>query len=264
MATGHYYSRWSEAKSSILMAGLPVTRIRMTLLDTAPIPGGGGELGLYRQGEDFLIKVVGGQDLMSTRSHGSEDALARIASTEVAGRERPRMLIGGLGLGFTLASALRHLPHDAEVVVAELIPAVVEWNRGPLGEHSGHPLSDERVTVHEVDVAIILKAEARAFDAIVLDVDNGPDGLTHEVNHWLYSRDGLNASHEALRPGGVLAVWSAGPDRPFSKRLRGAGFEVDEVRVRAHGRKGASHVVWIARAPKRSKRLRVGSRRPRS
>ncbi len=226
-------------------------RNRVTLLDTAPIPGDGGELGLYQHGEDFLIRVVGGQDLMSTRTHGSADALAEIACTELAGRERPRVLIGGLGMGFTLASALRHLGHDAEVVVAELVPEVVEWNRGPLGEHAGHPLRDERVTVHEVDVSIMLRAEARSFDAILLDVDNGPDALTQEGNDWLYSRAGLNASYEALRPKGVLAVWSAGPDRAFSKRLRKAGFEVDEVRVRAHGGKGARHVIWIARTPER-------------
>ena len=223
----------------------------MTLLDTAPIPGDGGELGLYQHGEDFLIKVVGGQDLMSTRTHGSADALAEIACTELAGRERPRVLIGGLGMGFTLASALHHLGHDAEVVVAELVPAVVEWNRGPVGEHAGHPLRDERVTVREVDVAIILKTEALSFDAILLDVDNGPDGLTQEGNDWLYSRAGLNASYEALRPKGVFAVWSAGPDRAFSKRLRKAGFEVDEVRVRAHVGKGARHLIWIARTPGR-------------
>jgi spermidine synthase len=130
-------------------------RNRVTLLDTAPIPGDGGELGLYQHGEDFLIKVVGGQDLMTTRTHGSADALAEITCTEVAGRERPRVLIGGLGMGFTLASALRHLGHAAEVVVAELVPAVVEWNRGPVGEHTGHPLRDERVTVHEVAVTMM-------------------------------------------------------------------------------------------------------------
>ena len=120
-----------------------MSNTRVRLLDTAPIPNGGGELGLYRHGEDLVIKVVGGQDLMSTRTHGSADALAEIACTEIAGRDGARVLIGGLGMGFTLASALRHLGHDAEVVVAELVPAVVEWNRGPLGEHTGHPLRDE-------------------------------------------------------------------------------------------------------------------------
>ena len=224
---------------------------RVKLLETAPIPGAGGELGLYLHGDDFVIKVVGGQDLMSTRTHGSADALAEIACTEIAGRERPRVLIGGLGVGFTLASALRHLGPDADVVVAELVPGVVEWNRGPLGEHAGHPLRDERVTVHEVDVAIMLKAEVRAFDAILLDVDNGSDGLTQEANNWLYSRAGLNTCYEALRPKGVLAVWSAGPDRVFTKRLGQAGFEVEEVPVRAHRGKGARHLIWVARTPER-------------
>ena len=224
---------------------------RMTLLDTAPIPGDGGELGLYQHDKDFLIKVLGGQDLMSTRSNGSEDALGEIACAEVSGRERCRVLIGGLGMGFTLASALRHLGHDAEVVVAELVPAVVEWNRGPLGEKAGHPLRDERVRVHEVDVSIILKAEPQSFDAILLDVDNGPEGLTQEDNHRLYSSAGLNTSHQALRPKGVLAVWSAGPDHWFGKRLSKAGFEVEEIPVRARGRKGARHLIWIARTPGR-------------
>ena len=222
---------------------------RVTLLETAPIPGDDGELGLYQHGEDFVIKVMGGQDLMSTRAHGSADALAEITCPEVAGRERPRVLIGGLGVGFTLGAALRHLGPSAEVVVAELVPGVVEWNRGPLGEHAGHPLRDERVTVHEVDVAVMLRAEVRAFDAILLDVDNGPDGLTQEANNWLYSRAGLNASYEALRPKGVLAVWSAGPDRAFTKRLRKAGFEVEEVTVWAHRGKGARHLIWVARIP---------------
>ena len=226
-----------------------MSNTRVTLLDTAPIPNSGGELGLYRHGEDFVIKVVGGQDLMSTRTHGSADALAEIACTEIAGRERPRVLIGGLGMGFTLASALRHLGHDAEVVVAELVPAVVEWNRGPLGEHAGHPLRDERVTVEEVDVSLLLRAGRPPFDAILLDVDNGPEGLTQKSNDWLYSKAGLNVSCRALRPKGVLGVWSAGSDRAFTKRLVKAGFEVDEVPVRAHRGKGARHLIWVARKP---------------
>ena len=223
---------------------------RVTLLDTAAIPGG-GELGLYEHGEDFVIKVMGGQDLMSTRTHGSAEALAELTCPEVALCERPRVLIGGLGVGFTLAAALRHLGPDAEVVVAELVPAVVEWNRGPLGEHAGHPLRDGRVTVQEVDVSLILRAEPRSFDAILLDVDNGPEGLTHRGNDWLYSPAGLNASYRALRPKGVLAVWSAGPDRSFTKRLGQAGFEVEEVAVRAHRGKGARHLIWVARIPER-------------
>ena len=223
---------------------------RVTLLDTATIPGG-GELGLYEHGEDFVIKVVGGQDLMSTRTHGSADALADLTCPEVAGRERARVLIGGLGVGFTLAAALRHLGPDAEVVVAELVPEVVEWNRGALGEHAGHPLRDGRVTVQEVDVALILRAGGRAFDAILLDVDNGPEGLTQKGNDWLYSKAGLNVSFRALRPRGVLGVWSAGTDPAFTKRLGQAGFEVDEVPVRAHRGKGARHLIWVARTPGR-------------
>ena len=222
---------------------------RVTLLDTAPIPGDGGELGLYRHGEDFVIKVMGGQDLMSTRTHGSADALAEFTCPEVAGRERARVLIGGLGIGFTLAAALRHLGSDAEVVVAELVPGVVEWNRGPLGEHAGHPLRDRRVTVQEIDVALILKAGVQAFDAILLDVDNGPEGLTQSGNDWLYSGAGLDACYGAIRSKGVLAVWSAGPDRAFTKRLGQAGFEVEEVPVRAHRGKGARHLIWVARIP---------------
>jgi spermidine synthase len=223
---------------------------RVTLLDTAPMPGG-GELALYQHGQDFIIKVPGGQDLMSTRTYGSAEALAEIACAELAGRERPRVLIGGLGVGFTLASALRHLGQDAEVVVAELVPGVVEWNRGPLGEHAGHPLRDGRVVVREVDVAIILREGGRAFDAILLDVDNGPEGLTQKGNDWLYSRAGLNVIQRALRPKGVLAVWSAGTDPAFSKRLRKAGFEVDEIPVKAHRGKGARHLIWVARTPER-------------
>ena len=176
---------------------------RVKLLDTASIPNGGGELGLYEHGEDFVIKIVGGQDLMSTRTHGSADALAEIACTEIACCERPRVLIGGMGMGFTLASALRHLGQDAEVVVAELVPEVVEWNRGPLGEHAGHPLRDERVIVHEGDVSIILREGGQSFDAILLDVDNGPEGLTTEGNDWLYSRAVM------VSPLPFLASWTA-------------------------------------------------------
>ena len=220
---------------------------REHLLETAPIPGANSGLGLYQRGPDYLIKIVGGQGLMSTRAHGSEDALGEIACAEFAQREDARILIGGLGMGFTLASALAQLRSDAEVIVAELVPAVVAWNRGPLGEFAGRPLRDDRVRVREGDVSLILKEEASAFDVIVLDVDNGPEGLTRKANQWLYSKAGLTASFEALRPGGVLAVWSAGPDKTFTKLLRKTGFEVDEVKVRAHARKGARHIIWMAR-----------------
>jgi len=220
---------------------------RLILLDTAQVPGDGGEIGLYQLGDDYIIKVAGGQDLMSTRTHGSADALAEIACTKVAGRERARVLIGGLGMGFTLATALKHLGPDADVVVAELVPAVVGWNRGPAGAHSGYPLRDERVTVRETDVSVVLKDEVGAWDAIILDVDNGPEGLTKGDNDWLYSGPGLHATYQALRPKGLLAVWSAHSDKGFTKRLRKVGFEAEEVVVRAHGGKGSRHVIWVAR-----------------
>lgn len=218
---------------------------RLTLLDTAAIPGG-GELRLFQEGEHFSIKIAGSGDLMSTRMHGSEDALAELACRRVAARPAPRVLIGGLGLGFTLAAALRHMGPRAEVVVAELVPGVVAWNRDVLGAHAGHPLRDPRAVVQAVDVTQLLRGTRAAYDAVMLDVDNGPDGLTHAGNEWLYSPAGLRAIHAALRPGGVLTVWSAGPDRQFTERLRRNGFLVEEVTVRAHGNKGARHKVWVA------------------
>jgi spermidine synthase len=211
------------------------------------VPGNGGELQLYRRGDEFSIKIKGRGELMNSRVHGSEDVLAEQTCARLVDCLKPRLLIGGLGMGFTLAAALRHVGDTAQVVVAELVPAVVEWNRGPLGEPAGHPLRDPRVTVREVDVARILMAGQQAYDAILLDVDNGPEGLTRKENDWLYGMDGLNAAYTALHPQGVLAVWSAGPDQDFLQRLRKVGFEVDEVRVRAHGSKGTRHIIWFAR-----------------
>ncbi len=227
-------------------ARLPSLMNRPELIDTAPIPNNGGELRLFREGSHFAIKIAGGGELMHSRTHGSEDKLAEITCTRIAARPQPRVLIGGLGMGFTLAAALKHLGNTAEVVVAELVPAVVEWNRGPLGEHAGHPLQDPRASVRVSDVALVLKNEQQAFDAILLDVDNGPQGLTHKSNDWLYSMPGLDAAMAALRPGGVLAIWSAGPDPMFTIRLKKARFLVEEVRVRAHGNKGARHLIWLA------------------
>jgi len=216
------------------------------LLDKALVPGNSKELRLYRRGREFSIRVHG-CELMNSRAHGSEDALAELACARVADRPRPRVLIGGLGMGYTLASALRRLGASARVVVAELVPEVVQWNRGPLADLAGHPLQDTRVTVREVDVARILQAEHQAYDAILLDVDNGPDGLSLQSNNWLYSPAGLDAAFAALKPEGVLAVWSASPDRSFTRRLRQAGFAVDEVPVRARGQRGGGwHTIWIA------------------
>ncbi len=221
---------------------------RFVLLDTTPIPDNGGALCLFEYGEDFVIKFEGGRgnQLMNTRMHGSEDALAEIPCKRVAGRPQVRVLIGGLGMGFTLAAALRHLGKDAEVQVAELVPGVIEWNHGPLGEKSGYPLRDPRSKVLNDDVAAILKAGPGAFDAIMLDVDNGPEGLTQKSNSWLYSMEGLRTCAKALRKGGVLAVWSASADRQFSERLSRAGFKAEEVQVFAHGNRGPRHTIWIA------------------
>ncbi|HUT40558.1 MAG TPA: hypothetical protein VM011_04380 [Gammaproteobacteria bacterium] len=217
------------------------------LLDSAQVPGNGGELRLYQRDDEFSIRIAGRGELMNSRAHGSEDALAELACARLGDTLKPRLLIGGLGMGFTLAAALRHVGDQAEVVVAELVPAVVEWNGGPLGEGAGHPLRDPRVSVHAGDIARILADGRQAFDAILLDVDNGPEGLTRKENDWLYGEDGLNAAYATLCPQGVLAVWSAGPDPAFQQRLRKVGFEVDEVRVRAHGSKGARYIIWFAR-----------------
>lgn len=217
------------------------------LLDSAQVPGNGGELRLYQRGDEFSIKLEGRGELMNSRVHGSEDALAEHTCARLSDCEKPRLLIGGLGMGFTLAEALRHIGRQAQVVVAELVPEVVTWNRGPLGKFAGNPLEDLRVIVHEGDVARIIDAEQQAYDAILLDVDNGPEGLTRKENDRLYDIDGLNAAYAALRANGVLAVWSAGPDQKFLQRLRKTGFEVEEIRVRSRGAKGARHIIWFAR-----------------
>jgi spermidine synthase len=218
-------------------------------LDRAEIPGAGGELCLYRRGDEFSIRL-GNRELMNSRVHGSEEALAEQACARVTGRPRPRILIGGLGMGFTVAAALRRLEPDGRVLVAELVPALVAWNRGPLGALAGAPLRDPRVTVREVDVAEVLRAARRVYDAILLDVDNGPEALVKKDNDWLYARPGLEAAHAALRPAGVLAVWSAAPHRVFSQRLRRVGFSVAEVCVPARtSGKGRRHTIWLARRP---------------
>jgi spermidine synthase len=216
------------------------------LLGSAKVPGSGEELRLCRRGDEFSIRV-NNRELMNSRAHGSEDSLAELACAKIADRPCPRVLIGGLGMGYTTAAALRRLGTGAQVVVAELVSEVVEWNRGPLAGLAGNPLRDTRVTVREADIAQILKAEHRAYDAILLDVDNGPEGLIMKVNDWLYSPDGLKAAYTALTRAGVLAIWSAGPDHAFTKRLKRAGFEVNEVSVPARGSgRGGRHTIWLA------------------
>lgn len=217
------------------------------LLDSAQVPGENEDLRLYQRGGEFSIRVDGAE-LMNSRVHGSEDAMAKLACARIASLPCPRVLIGGLGVGYTLAAALNLLGTESQVVVAELVPAVVAWNRGPLAALAGRPLDDDRVTIREVDVAQILQVEHQAYDAILLDVDNGPRGLTRKSNGWLYTRTGLDATFTALRPAGVFALWSASLNWTFGRLLRKAGFEVDEKRVRARGpRGGGYHTIWIAR-----------------
>lgn len=217
------------------------------VLDRASIPGG-GELTLSQRARDFAIRVSR-DELMSSMSHGSEDALARLAFAHLGARPQRQVLIGGLGMGFTLAAALRDAATDDRLTVAELIPAVVEWNRGPLAHLANNPLSDPRVTVHTGDVAELLRSQRGIYDLILLDVDNGPSALTASVNHWLYGTAGLTAAFAALSAGGVLAIWSAGHDNAFTKRLRATGFAVEIAEARAHGNRGSRYVIWLALKP---------------
>ena len=215
-------------------------------LDRAQIPGDGGELRLMQRGAEFSI-MLGPNELMNSRLSGSEEALATIACEKIKTHAQPQVLIGGLGMGFTLRAALAALGAEARIVVAELVPAVVAWARGPMAEVFGNSLTDPRARIHEADVGQLIRSGRSAYDAILLDVDNGPEGLTRQANDALYDSDGLNAARAALRAGGELAVWSSGPDANFTQRLRQAGFAVAEVPVRAsRARRGARHVIWIA------------------
>jgi spermidine synthase len=206
----------------------------------------GTELTLTHHVSEYIIQADG-QGLMSSRMHASEDALAVLGCADVRARRHPSVLVGGLGLGFTLRAALDVLPADASVLVAELVPEVIEWNRGPLGPCAGHPLDDPRVEVQAVDVAAVLRASRRRFDAVLLDVDNGADAFTDAANCRLYDDGGIAALRAALTPGGVLALWSLRDDTSFQQRLRARGFRVVLERVRARGaRGGARHSILLA------------------
>jgi spermidine synthase len=198
-----------------------------------------------RRGTEFSIQLDR-NELMNSRLFGSEEALARLAAERIVTIAAPRVLIGGYGMGFTLRAALGHLPPKATVTVAEIVPAVLAWARGPMATLTGPSLDDPRVAIREADVAAVIRERGNAYDAILLDVDNGPDGLTRAANDRLYDAGGLAAARAALRPGGVLAVWSAHPDTAFSRRLGQAGFAVEEVAIRARGKRGARHVIWLA------------------
>ncbi len=216
------------------------------LIATARVPGG-AELMLYRRGGDHMI-CLDRNELMSSRMAGSEEALAVMAAERLAGRKAPHILIGGYGMGFTLRAALKALGRDARVTVAEIVPEIIDWARGPMIELMAGCLDDRRVDLVIGDVGEVIAAARGSYDAILLDVDNGPDGLSREGNDGLYSLRGLGVAKAALKPGGVLAVWSAAPDKAFAKRMSGAGFAVDEVGVRARiNGKGPMHVIWFGR-----------------
>ncbi|MGI8932247.1 MAG: spermidine synthase [Sphingomicrobium sp.] len=215
------------------------------LLGSAIVPGG-GELRLFRRGLDYMI-VLDRNELMSSRMSGSEEALAVMTCERLGECTSPHLLIGGYGMGFTLRSALAALGAAARVTVAELVPEVIDWARGPMQELAAGCLADPRVELVFGDVAELIERSPATYDAILLDVDNGPDGLTRDANDRLYSPRGLRAAKAALMPGGILAVWSAAPDRGFAKALAEAGFAVDEVPVRARSNgKGARHIIWFA------------------
>ncbi len=214
-------------------------------LDTATIPDSDGQLRLMRRGTEFSI-MTGGTELMNSRLSGSEKSLATLACARIADRPAPTILIGGLGMGFTLRAALEVLPSDASVIVAEIVPQVVDWARGPLRDLFGASLDDPRVTIRLGDVAVPIREADGVFDAMLLDVDNGPGGLDRAANDDLYGVDGLLIARRALTPGGVLAVWSSTPNDAFFRLLR-RSFTVEEKKVSATGTgKGARHIIWLA------------------
>jgi len=216
------------------------------LVDTAQIPGG-DELRLYRRGGDFII-AIGGNELMNSRMSGSEEALAVMSCERLRSPDSAHLLIGGYGMGFTLRAALAALGPSARITVAELVPAIIDWARGPMAELAAGCLDDRRVELVVGDVAAAIAEGRSRYDAILLDVDNGPDGLVRQANDGIYSAAGLASAKAALRPGGILAIWSAAPDPRFMRRLMAAGFRVDEVTVRARSNgKGARHTIWFAK-----------------
>ena len=218
-------------------------------IDSARVPGADVELRLKRRGAEFSM-MLGSNELMNSRLSGSEEALATLACRHIETVKAPHLLIGGLGMGFTLRAALAVLGPEARIMVAELVPAVIAWARGPLAELFGGSLTDPRADIRSADIVDVIRSHASAFDAILLDVDNGPEGLIRKANDALYDLRGLKAIRRALRPSGVLAGWSSGPNPAFSRRLRDADFDVNEVAVRATAkRSGARHVIWFATKP---------------
>jgi len=215
------------------------------LIATAKAPGG-VELRLVRHDNDHII-MVGANELMSSRLGGSEEALATLSCDRLRDRTKPHLLIGGYGMGFTLRAALARLGPDARITVAELVPDIIDWARGPMSQLTAGALDDKRVSLIIGDVSAEITASNKRYDAILLDVDNGPSGLTAAANNSLYSMNGLARAKTALKPGGVLAIWSAAPDDAFTRRLDKAGFKAEAVTVRARSNgKGPRHTIWFA------------------
>jgi spermidine synthase len=222
--------------------------IPWTHLDTAQIPNDGGELKLSQRGDEFSIKVSGKRgELMNSRVYNSEKALSQLGCAHIKPHCNAHILVGGLGMGYTLAAALKAVNADSKVTVAELVPEVVQWNEGPLGNCAGKPLQDPRTRLHIGDVKELLISRQPTFDAILLDVDNGPKGLTHSDNNWIYSEYGLKDIYDTLQPNGMLAIWSAGPDYLFTVRLKKIGFRVDTRNIQASPRKGSQHTIFLAK-----------------
>jgi spermidine synthase len=220
--------------------------IQRELLGTAQVPGG-AELRLFRHDRDFMI-VLGGNELMSSRQNGSEIALAKETLARLGNPRSPTVLIGGYGMGFTLRAAQEATGPEAELVVCELVPEIIQWARGPMADLAAGCLDDPRVRLMMGDVAILIDGGRNEYDAILLDVDNGPDGLVRDGNNGLYRNSGLRAAMHALKPGGILAIWSAYADPAFTTRLKKAGFEVEDITVRARTNgKGPRHTIWFAR-----------------
>lgn len=219
-----------------------------THLDTAQIPNNGGELKLSQRGDEFSIKVTGKRgELMNSRVYNSETVLSQLGCAHIKPHHDAHILVGGLGMGYTLAAALKAVNVDSIVTVAELVPEVLKWNKGPLGDCAGNPLQDTRTQVHIGDVKELLVSRKPTFDAILLDIDNGPKGLTHSDNNWIYSEDGLKDIYDTLQPNGMLAIWSAGPDYLFTVRLKKIGFRVDTRNVQARRKKGTQHTIFLAK-----------------
>ena len=218
-------------------------------IDRAKVPGDEGEVTLLKRGTEFSIRTAG-TELMNSRLHGSEDALAELACSRIKRKSGARILIGGLGMGYTLAAALEQSKPDTRITVSELLPAVVGWNRDHLGHLAGMPLNDPRVSVEKEDVAQTIGRKKSIWDAILLDVDNGPGGLTRKANDRLYDESGLKTAFSALCPGGILAVWSSGADEAFTYRLKRCGFKTKTMTAGARkSGKGPRHIIWLAEKP---------------